>query len=200
MKKNPFSKKAIVTTAAASFLSMISMHGMAAEEKYTIDPMHSFVVWRVDHLGFSKQTGKWPINGFILLDQNDPAKSKVTASIKINDLVTGIAELNKHLEGSIFFDSAKYPEAIFTSQSIKLESKKSADITGNLTLHGVTKSISIPVTLNKLGQNPVNEKMAVGFSAETSIKRSDFDIKGFLPMVGDTVHLLVDVEAHKTAA
>ena len=169
----------------------------AAEEKYTIDPQHSFVVWRVDHLGFSTQTGKWPVNGVIFLDKNDPAKSKVDVSIKINDLITGIPELNKHLAESLFFDSATYPTAVFVSQKINLISKDTADVQGNLTLHGVAKSVTLHVHLNKMGQNPVNDKMSVGFSADTAINRSDFGIKGFLPMVGDKVHLVIDVEAQK---
>lgn len=169
----------------------------AIDEKYTIDPQHSFVVWRVDHLGFSTQTGKFPVNGFIVLNKDDPTKSKVDASIKINDMVTGIAELNKHLEDALFFDSQKYPTAKFVSQKIQLESKKSADMTGELTLHGVTKPVSMPVILNKMGVNPVNDKSSVGFSAETTINRSDFNIKGFLPMVGDKVHLVIDVEAQR---
>lgn len=178
--------------------SMISCAtSYAAEEKYTIDLQHSFVVWRVDHLGFSTQTGKWPANGFILLDNNDPSKSKVDVTIKINTLVTGIAELNKHLEAPLFFDATKYPTATFVSQKINLLSKDTASVQGNLTLHGVTKPVTLQVHLNKMGANPVNDKMSVGFSADTAINRSDFGIKGFLPMVGDKVHLVIDVEAQK---
>lgn len=179
--------------------SIISHTTFAAEEKYTIDPLHSFVVWRVDHLGFSTQTGKWPANGFIWLDNNDPAKSKVDATIKINSLVTGISELNKHLEAPLFFDAEKYPTATFISNKVNLLSKDTAEVQGNLTLHGVTKPITLHVNLNKMGQNPVNDKMSVGFSADTAINRSDFGIKGFLPMVGDKVHLVIDIEAQKDA-
>jgi polyisoprenoid-binding protein YceI len=169
----------------------------AAEEKYTIDPLHSFVVFRINHLEFSVQTGKWPVNGSILLDNNDPAKSKVDVTIKINSLVTGIAELNKHLEAPLFFDAQKYPSATFASSKVTLLSKDTAEVQGNLTLHGETKPVTLHVHLNKMGQNPVNDKMSVGFSAETVINRSDFGIKGFLPMVGDKVHLVIDVEAQK---
>lgn len=179
--------------------SISSYTTFAAEEKYTIDPLHSFVVWRVDHLGFSTQTGKWPANGFIWLDNNDPAKSRVDVTIKINNLITGIPELNKHLEAPLFFDSEKYPTATFVSNKINLLSKDTAEVQGNLMLHGVTKPITLQVHLNKMGQNPVNDKMSVGFSADTAINRSDFEIKGFLPMVGDKVHLVIDVEAQKDA-
>lgn len=178
---------------------IISYATFAAEEKYTIDPLHSFVVWRIDHLGFSTQTGKWPTNGFILLDNNDLSKSKVDVTIKINSLITGIPELNKHLEAPLFFDAAKYPIATFISQKVNLLSKDTADVQGNLTLHGVTKPVTLQVHLNKMAQNPVNDKMSVGFSADTAINRSDFGIKGFLPMVGDKVHLVIDVEAQKDA-
>lgn len=179
--------------------SIISYTAFATEEKYTIDPFHSFIVWRINHLEFSAQTGKWPVNGFIWLDINDPAKSKVDATIKINSLVTGIPELNKHLEAPLFFDAEKYPSATFISNKVNLLSKDTAEVQGNLTLHGVTKPVTLHVHLNKMGQNPVNDKMSAGFSAETVIYRSDFGIKGFLPMVGDKVHLVIDVEAQKDA-
>lgn len=169
----------------------------AVEEKYTIDPLHSFVVFRINHLEFSVQTGKWPVNGSIWLDNNDHTKSKVDVTIKINSLVTGIPELNKHLEAPLFFDEEKYPAATFVSNKINLLSKDTAEIQGNLTLHGVTKLVTLHVHLNKMGQNPVNDKMSAGFSAETVIYRSDFGIKGFLPMVGDKVHLVIDVEAQQ---
>lgn len=181
----------------AILFSIISYTAFAAEEKYTIDPQHSFVVWRINHLEFSAQTGKWPVNGFIWLDNNDPSKSKVDVTIKINSLVTGIAELNKHLEAPLFFDAAKYPTATFVNNKINLLSKDTAEVQGNLMLHGVTKPVTLHVRLNKMGKNPVNDKMSVGFSAETVIYRSDFGIKGLLPMVGDKVHLVIDVEAHK---
>ena len=178
-------------------ITLFSSFALATEEKYTIDPAHSFVVWRIDHLGFSKQMGKWPANGTILLDQGNPDKSKVDVTIQMNQLVTGNSELNKHLMGPMFFDESKYPAATFVSQKIKLISKDLAEIMGDLTLHGVTKSVKLDTKLNKLGKNMINDKPSVGFSADAVIHRSQFGVKGFLPMVGDQVNLLIDVEAQK---
>ncbi|EKD70756.1 MAG: hypothetical protein ACD_46C00412G0001 [uncultured bacterium] len=190
-------KRNFIYFIALLFSFFVCITSYATEEKYIIDSQHSFVVWRVDHLGFSTQTGKWPANGFIVLDNKDPSKSSVDVTININSLVTGIAELNKHLAAPLFFDTTKYPTATFVSNKVNLLSKDTADVQGNLTLHGVTKPVTLHVHLNKMGQNPVNDKMSVGFSADTVINRSDFDIKGFLPMVGDKVHLVIDVEAQK---
>ncbi|PIZ04187.1 MAG: hypothetical protein COY58_05915 [Gammaproteobacteria bacterium CG_4_10_14_0_8_um_filter_38_16] len=167
----------------------------AAEEKYHIDPAHSFLVWHVNHLGFSNQTGKWPINGFILFDQAHPSKSKVAVLIHIHNLVTGIPALNKHLEGALFFNTTQFPTATFVSNKIILTGKNTAKIEGILTLHGISKPIAFIAKLNKAGKNPVNDKMSLGFSASTQLTRSDFDIKGFLPMISDTVKLNMDVEA-----
>ena len=192
-------KRSLIYLLTFLFSMLSCAVSYASEEKYTIDPQHSFVVWRVDHLGFSTQTGKWPANGFIWLDNANPKKSKVAVTVKINSLVTGIPELNQHLQESLFFDSAKYKTATFVSTKINLLSKDTADVQGNLTLHGVTKPITLQVHLNKMGQNPVNDKMSVGFSANTAINRSDFGITGFLPMVGDKVNLVIDVEAQKAA-
>ncbi len=172
----------------------------AAEESYKIDPSHTFVLWHIDHLGFSTQTGKWPVNGTVLIDENDPQKSKVDVVIKVADMITGNAELNKHLEGESFFDTKKYPTATFVSNKVEITSKTTANLQGVLTLRGVAKPVTLNVALIKIGKNPVTEKPTAGFSATTTIKRSDFGINAFLPMLGDSVKLDIDVEAQKAEA
>lgn len=170
----------------------------AAAETLTLDPQHSYVLWEIEHLGFSTQIGKWYVNGMVILDQDQPQNSKVEATIKVANVVTGIPELDKHLQGPLFFDTAKYPTATFVSNKVDVLSKTQAKVEGMLTLRGVSKPVTLDVTLNKVGKSPITDKMTVGFTATTTIKRSDFGMKTLIPEVGDEVKILIGAEAYKS--
>ncbi len=189
--------KRILLVIISLFSMFTSITTLAAEESYKIDPSHTFVLWHIDHLGFSTQTGKWPVNGTLFIDEKDPQKSKVDVVIKVADMITGNAELNKHLEGESFFDTKKYPTATFVSNKVDVISKTAVKVEGVLTLRGVSKPVTLDVTLNKIGKNPVTEKPSVGFNATTTIKRSDFGINAFQPMLGDSIRLDITTEAQK---
>lgn len=176
-----------------------SFVAQADQVQLTLDPQHSYVLWHVEHLGFSSQTGKWYMNGTLTLDKEKPENSKIKASVKIADLVTGIPELDKHLLGPQFFDAAKFPTAEFVSDKVEVLSQSTAKVHGTLTLHGVSKPISLDVKLNKIGKNPINDKDTVGFTAKTVIIRSDFNLKTFLPQVGDEVQIDIGAEASNAA-
>ncbi|WP_411550296.1 YceI family protein [Legionella maceachernii] len=170
----------------------------AAPETLTLDTKHSYVLWRVEHLGFSTQAGKWYIsNGTVTLDKDNPQTSKVEVVIDLANVTTGIPELDKHLQGPLFFDVTKYPKATFVSKKVNVLSENTAKVEGLLTLHGVTKLVTLDVTLNKVGKNPITNKMTVGFSATTTIKRSSFGIKTLIPQVGDDVKIEIGAEAYK---
>lgn len=167
----------------------------SAAETFTLDDKHSYVLWRIGHMGFSVQSGKWYVNGTVVLDKDHPANSKVNATIKLEDIVTGIPELDKHLKGKQFFDVAKFPTATFVSNKVELLGKDAAKVEGILSLHGVSKPVTLAVKLNQVGKNPINDKLAVGFTASTTIKRSDFGIKAFLPKLADEVSIEIGAEA-----
>lgn len=168
-----------------------------AAETYTIDPMHSYVLYHISHFGFSIQSGKWFAQGTIVLDKNAPANSKVNVTIPLASIDTGIPELDKHLKGSLFFDVEKFPIATFVSDKIDLTSKTTAKIHGILTLHGVSKPVTLNVKFNKMGINEITNKMTIGFNGNTHIKRSDFGMNTLLPNVGDDVNIDIQVEAYK---
>ena len=166
-------------------------------ENYTLDSSHSSVLWKIDHLGFSYPSGKWFVEGTLMLDQKNPQNSKVMANIKLANINTGIAELDKHLRSSNFFDTEKFPLATFMSNKVEITGKNTAKVYGNLILHGISKPEVLNVTLNKSGDNPITDKPTVGFSATTELKRSDFGINTLLPMLGDTVKINIEIEAYK---
>lgn len=171
---------------------------LAAPENYTLDPDHTYVEWHISHFGFSEPSGKWMIkSGTLVLDKNKPQDSKVSVVIDINNLATGLAELDKHLKSPLFFDVKKYPTATFVSDKVTPTGKNSAKVQGMLTLHGVTKPVTLNVKLNKVGENPITNKSSVGFGATTMIDRTDFDISAYSPGVGDKVQLNIQAEASR---
>lgn len=168
-----------------------------ALEKYTLDPQHTYVQWHIKHFGFTSQTGKWYATGELQLDKDNLSKSKVNATIKVADMVTGIPELDKHLRGKLFFDTAQYPSATFVSNTIEASGKDTAKVKGVLTVRGVSKPVTLDVTLNHSGINPITENQTLGFTATTEIKRSDFGIKTLLPGLGDEVKVNIEAEAYQ---
>jgi polyisoprenoid-binding protein YceI len=193
----------MITLIKRLFLStlvlLLASPSLHAAEKFTLDDQHSYVVWRIKHLGFSTQTGKWYVKGFVILDKEHPQNSKVEAHIDIANIVTGLPELDKHLKSKAFFDTEKYPTATFVSNKVDVTGKDSAKVTGTLNLHGVSKHVTLMVTLNKIGKSPINDKNTVGFSATTEIKRSDFGMNTLLPALGDDVSIDIGAEANQSS-
>jgi polyisoprenoid-binding protein YceI len=173
-----------------------SSTALAETNTYTIDSQHTYVLWHIKHLGFSTQAGKWYVNGTLVLDKDKPQNSRVNVTIPVANISTGIEELDQHLKGKLFFDVEQFPTATFVSDSVVV-SGKSAKVKGMLTLHGVTKPVTLNVMLNQEGVNPLSNKMTAGFSATATIKRSDFAITTLLPSLGDEVKLDIEVEAYK---
>lgn len=169
----------------------------AAAELYTLDPMHTYVFYRISHLGFSEQTGKWFAEGTLLLDKDKPQDSKLNVTIPLGNIVTGIPELDKHLKSSLFFNISQFPAATFVSDKIDVTGKNTAKVHGTLNLHGVSKPMTLNVKLNKVGINDITGKMTVGFSATSQLKRSDFGINTLIPSVGNEVTLDIQAEAYK---
>jgi polyisoprenoid-binding protein YceI len=180
------------------FLALLFSGPYAQAALYTVDPQHTYVLWRANHFGFSNPSGKWMAKGAIDFDEIDKQKSKVKITINTTDMITGIPKLDEHLKGKLFFDVKQFPEATFVSDKIELTGNNTATVNGMLTLRGVTKPVSLNVILNKAGVSPVNNKMTMGFSATATLKRSDFGITTLVPGVSDEVSLNIEVEANKS--
>lgn len=169
-----------------------------AAETFNLDPQHTYVLWRIKHLGFSTQAGKWYASGALVLDKEKPENSKVNVTIQVADVVTGIPELDKHLKGKLFFDVAQFPTATFVSDKVNVTGKDTARVHGILTVHGISKPVVLDVKFNQAAVNPISDKMTAGFSATTNIKRSDFGITTLLPGLADEVNLNIEAEAFKS--
>lgn len=159
---------------------------------YKVDGGHTQVVFAWDHMGFSQNIGTIAEpTGTLTLDKANPAASKVSVTFQVANLRTGVKALDEHLMKPDFFDVAKYPTATFVSTSVKPDGANGADITGNLTIHGVTKPVTLDAAFHGAGIQPMNKKENVGFVATGTIKRSDFGMAMAVPMVSDAIELKI---------
>lgn len=175
-------------------LSLCSMSVWAADS-YTVDSRHTFPSFEINHLGFSMQRGRFDeTNGKIVLDV-DKGQGRIDITVNMASISTGLAELEEHLRGKDFFDVAQYPTMHFKSDKLRFAGDKLISVDGMLTLHGVTKPVSLKVDHFYCGINPIKLKYTCGANAITRIKRSDFGVDKYVPMVADEVKVAIQVEA-----
>lgn len=167
----------------------------AAPATYALDGNHSFVRFSYNHMGFSTQLSRFDrTTGTITIDA--AAKSAaVDVTTDLKSVSTGSEQLNEHLQGPDFFDTANYPTATFKSTAVHFDGDRPATIDGNLTIKGVTRPVTLTVTAFRNGVHPMTKKPTIGADATAQIKRSDFNAGKFAPMVGDEVTLSIAVEA-----
>ena len=159
---------------------------------YKVDGGHTQVVFAWDHMGFTNNMGTIAEpTGTLTLDKANPSASKVSVEFAIANLRTGVAKLDEHLMKADFFDAAKFPTATFVSTSVKPEGATGAEITGNLTIKGITKPVTLDAEFYGAGANPMNKQENVGFVATGSIKRSEFGMGYAVPVVGDAIELKI---------
>lgn len=162
---------------------------------YRLDPSHSKATWSVTHFGFSTYVGQFAtVNGVLVLDPKAPAASKLDVTVDTTSLGTLNPALDTHLKSADFLDVAKYPQALFHATRIVVTGPKTAAITGDLTLHGVTKPVTLEATFTQAGVNPLDKKYSLGFAATAKIRRSDFGVSAYVPAVSDEVALQFEAE------
>ncbi len=184
---------------AAAFCLLAFKPAYAETEQYTFDKAHTQIHFVVNHLGFSNSSGRFlDFDGGFTFDRTDPAKSSIDVTIKTAGLEMNDQKWNEHLKGADFFNVEKFPTMTFKSTAIEVTGENTANITGDLTLLGVTKPVVLAVTHNKSGKHPFGDKYVSGFSATASLKRSDFGMNYGLPMVGDDVKINIEVEGDRT--
>lgn len=169
----------------------------AAPVTYQLDPSHTMVLFSWNHFGFSNPTADLGIGkGTLVFDAADPAKSSVDVTMPLAKLDTHVSALDEHLKKPDFFDAAKYPMVTFKSTKVEALGGDHFKVTGNLTVHGVTKPVVLDATLNKSGQHPMLKVPAIGFDATATIKRSDFGVGAYVPAVSDEIQIRITTEAH----
>ncbi len=187
--------RAMKVLALAALLGA-SFAAQAAPVTYKLDPTHTMVLFSWNHFGFSNPTANLGISaGTLVYDEANPAKSSVQVTLPLANLDTHVSALDEHLKKPDFFDAAKYPVVTFKSTRVEPLGGNKFKVTGDLTVHGVTKPVVLDATLNKAGMQPMLKVPAVGFDATGTIKRSDFGIGAYVPNVSDEVQIRITTEA-----
>jgi len=184
---------AAVVLAAAVCTSTAS----AASATWTIDAVHSTVLFRIHHLGAGYTYGRFnELSGSIVVDDANLAASSVKVEVKTASVDTNSKDRDAHLSGPDFFNAGQFPTITFASTSIKKNGDAAYDVTGDLTLHGIKKSVT--VKMDKTGEGKdMKGKEIIGFEGTVTILRSEYDIKKYLPNIGDEVRLTLAFEAIK---
>ncbi|MHB1021168.1 MAG: YceI family protein [Acidobacteriaceae bacterium] len=182
---------------------MGSLQAIAQSSTWTIDPMHSEAGFVVRHMGVSNIHGSFSkVTGTVVINDKDITKSSINATIDTTTVDTRNSMRDTHLKSKDFFDVTVYPTMTFKSTKV-VESDGKLQMIGDLTLHGVTRPVTIALdTPSKIETNPQG-KIIRGFSGTTSINRRDFGLvwggtlKSGDAMVGDQVKITLDVELDK---
>jgi polyisoprenoid-binding protein YceI len=170
---------------------------VAAADTYKVDPVHSFALFSIHHFNAGNVWGRFnEPTGQFTLDQADPGKDSFQVELKVAKLDTGNAKRDSDLKGPDWFNARQFTTITFKSTSVKKGDGNNLEVTGDLTIHGVTKSVVVPVEITGIAKDPFGNTRA-GIQGTTTIKRSDFGMKNMAGAVGDDVHLIVALEATK---
>lgn len=164
---------------------------------YKLDSSHGKITWSVKHMGFSTYVGQFTnVSADLTIDPTNPSASTLSATVPIADVNPADDALKGHLQTPDFFDAAQFPTATFKATSIVVDKddKSEADVTGDLTIRGVTRPVTLEVQFNQAGPS-MGGAYRVGFDGETTIKRSDFGVSYGLGVgLGDDVELHIEGE------
>lgn len=189
--------RSFLSVAAALFLLSAPAQAQGVE-KYTLDNPHTQIVFSVSHMGFSHSVGKFlGYDGGFTFDRANPQNSTIDVTIDTASIDLGTQKWNDHMKNADFFDVEKYPTMTFKSTGVVVTGENTADITGDLTLLGVTKPVTLNVVHNKSGPRPSGEQFVAGFSATAKIKRSDFGMNYGIGMIGDEIDIRIEVEGNQ---
>ena len=190
-------KSFLTATAIATLLAA----PVFAADAYDLDPGHSQIVFTYDHAGFSTTYGMFSgFTGEVMFDAENPAASSVSVTFPAESMITGFDPRTQHfLNSGDFFNVGDFPDVTFVSTSIEVTGDDTANITGDLTLNGVTQSIVLDTTLNAITDEyplPPNQgKKGMGLDASVTLNRSDFNLGLFAPFIPEEIPVIISVEA-----
>ena len=187
----------MIRTAVLALALATSFAATAKPVSYKLDPSHTVVLASWSHVGYSHPSANFgQASGTLVYDADDVAKSNVEVTLPLSGLDTFVPKLDEHLRSADFFDAAKYPDITFKSTMVHDLGGGKLQVMGDLTLHGVSKPVTLDASLNKAAFNPMFKADVIGFDATTTIKRSEFGVGAGVPMVGDEIAIRITTEAH----
>jgi len=188
----------LLTAAAVALALAITAGRAAAQETYTIDPVHSQPIFEARHMGFSQQRGSFgKSTGKITLDRA-AKKGTVEVVIDTTSIRTYDPRLDEQMKSENFFNVAKYPTLTFKGNNVVFDGDRVVQVDGDLTMLGVTKPVTLKVANFVCGEHPSNKKPMCGAEATATIMRSDWGMKYALPKsVSDEIKLIIPIEAYR---
>lgn len=185
---------AVVIAASLPVAAQEVSHDPATvqEGSYSVEPAHTRVLFSVSHMGFTNYYGEFPnASGSLELKPKAIGGSTLEIHIPTASVSTGNAKLNGELASAQWLDAEQFPEIVFKAEKITSTGKNTANVEGALTLHGVTKPVTLAAKFHGAGVNVLDKKYTVGFDVSGKIRRSDFGVKTYLPLIGDELDLTI---------
>lgn len=181
----------------AALAATLSLSALAAPEQFELDSTHTYPSFEISHLGFSPQRGFFKeTEGTLTLDRAAKTGS-IEATIKAASIETGFGKRDEHLRKPDFFNVEKHPTLTFKAQDFKFDGENPVEASGSLTMLGVTKPVVLKIQPMKCDKRGSDQKFVCGGDVTTTIKRSEWGMKTFLPFIGDEVKISIQVEAMK---
>lgn len=175
--------------------------GQVQAGQYALDHSHTLVRFTVDHFGISEFFGTLPgATGTLSLNPKAISAAKLDVSVPVSTVSTTNKTLDEELAGAEWLDAAKYPTMRFVSTKVVKTGANAADVTGNLTLHGVTRPVMLKATFKAAAVNPMNKAYTLGFNATGVIKRTEFGASKYAPLVSDETTLSITAAFEKQPA
>ncbi|MFC3069272.1 YceI family protein [Phenylobacterium soli] len=191
---------AAVAFSAPSFAQLVREPAAVQAGTYKVEPNHTRVLFAVNHMGFSTWYGNFThASGGLTLDPAKPEASSLSVTVPTASVETTNTVLDGELKSADWLDAAKYPTVSFKSSKVTLTGPGQADVAGELTLHGVTKPVVLHAKFNGAGVNPLDKAYTVGFEVSGKIKRSDFGVTKYVPLIGDDVDMIISAAFEKQA-
>lgn len=182
-----------LVASVAAVLSLGASSASAAPDAYDVDAVHSTVIFRIQHMKAGYTYGRFnELSGKLVLDEANPSASSIQVEVKATSVDTNDKKRDDHLRSPDFFNVAQFPTMTFSSTSVKANGTK-FDVTGDLTMHGVTKSVTVAMEKTGAGSDPWGF-VRVGFEGTLTVKRSEYGMDKMLEGVGDEVRLTLAFE------
>ena len=181
---------------AGVVIGLLALSGAmpAVAETFYVDPVHSSVVFRIQHLGVSDSFGRFnDPTGRFKIDEDNPEKNSIEISVKSKKVDTANAKRDKNLRSPDFFDVEAHPAITFKSRTFEKTGMNTYRVSGDLTMLGVTRPLTVTATRVGTGKDPWGG-YRTGFTTEFSIKRTEFGMDYLLSGLGDEVHVIVSIE------
>jgi len=175
--------------------SIWSSHAWAAPVSYELNKDHTDVTFTINHAGLSMKHGSFSeVSGNLQLDADHLEASSVQITVAVKSIYTSHVKRDQDLQSAQFLDVSAFPTMYFVSKKVTSVGASKLDVTGDLTLHGITRPLVLHATINKIGKSPFGGTQTAGFTVTGALKRSDFGITTLVPLIGDEVSIVIDTE------